>query len=132
MRLLKFSMKSSVGTLPKRDLYASFRFQIIIGTASWIGIVRILSKFGSTAIAGNTIGIRIIIFALLPSWGMANAAATMVGQGLGAGKPERAERAVWIAGVYNMVFLGMVGLAFILFAERIVSVFTSERQVAVY
>src|SRR5207253_505713 len=91
-------------------------FQIVIGTTSWIGLVRILSRYGSTAIAGNTIGIRIIIFALLPSWGMANAAATMVGQGLGARKPERAERAAWMAGFYNMIFLGVLGLIFILFA----------------
>ena len=107
-------------------------FQIMIGTTSWLGLIRILSTFGSAAIAGNTIGIRIIMFALLPSWGLGNAAATMVGQGLGAGKPERAERAAWLAAFYNMIFLGLVGLAFILFAERIVSVFTSERQVAVY
>lgn len=107
-------------------------FQIIIGTASWIGIVRILSKFGSTAIAGNTIGIRIIIFALLPSWGMANAAATMVGQGLGARKPERAERAAWMAGFYNMIFLGVIGLTFILFAEPIASIFTYDPAVLSY
>jgi putative MATE family efflux protein len=99
-------------------------FQVFIGMASWVGLVRILSGFGDAALAGNTIGIRIIMFALLPSWGMANAAATMVGQALGAGKPERAERAVWLAGFYNMCFLGMIGLMFVLFADQIVSVFT--------
>jgi MATE family, multidrug efflux pump len=107
-------------------------FQIIIGTTSWLGLMRILSTFGSSAIAGNTIGLRIIMFALLPSWGLGNAAATMVGQGLGARKPERAERAAWIAAFYNMIFLGVVGLSFVIFAERIVHVFTSEAEVAGY
>jgi putative MATE family efflux protein len=107
-------------------------FQIMIGTTSWLGLMRILSSFGSTAIAGNTIGLRIIMFALLPSWGLGNAAATMVGQGLGAGKPERAERAAWLAAFYNMIFLGMVGLSFIFFAERIVHIFTNEPEVAAY
>jgi len=107
-------------------------FQIIIGTTSWLGLVKILSKYGSTAIAGNTIGIRIILFALLPSWGMANAAATMVGQALGAGKPERAEKAAWMAGFYNMIFLGLIGLTFIVFAEPIAGVFTREPVVLGY
>jgi putative MATE family efflux protein len=107
-------------------------FQIIISTTSWIGLVRILSRYGSTAIAGNTIGIRIIIFALLPSWGVANAAATMVGQGLGARKPERAERAAWMAGFYNMIFLGVIGLTFILFAESIAGIFTRDTAVLSY
>jgi putative MATE family efflux protein len=107
-------------------------FQIIIGTTSWLGLMRILSSFGSAAIAGNTIGARLIMFALLPSWGLGNAAATMVGQGLGAGKPERAERAAWMAAFFNMIFLGCIGLVFILFAERIVGLFTQEAEVALY
>jgi putative MATE family efflux protein len=107
-------------------------FQIMVGSTSWLGLMRILSSFGSTALAGNTIGIRIVMFALLPSWGIGNAAATMVGQGLGAGKPERAERAVWMAAFYNMIFLGLTGLAFIIFAEPIVSVFTQEADLARY
>jgi Na+-driven multidrug efflux pump len=72
---------------------------------------------------------RIMIFALLPSWGMANAAATMVGQNLGAKKPDRAEQAVWRAGIYNMIFLGLVALVFIIFAEPILRVFTGDPQV---
>jgi putative MATE family efflux protein len=99
-------------------------FQVFIGMASWIGLVRILAGFGDAALAGNTIGLRIIMFALLPSWGMSNAAATMVGQALGAGKPERAEKAVWQAAFYNMCFLGAIGLLFVVFAEQIVGVFT--------
>ncbi|HSE16081.1 MAG TPA: MATE family efflux transporter, partial [Pyrinomonadaceae bacterium] len=82
-------------------LSATGTFQVFIGMASWIGLVRIISSFGSNAVAGYTFGIRVILFALLPSWGMANAAATMVGQALGAKDPERAERAVWKAGFYN-------------------------------
>ena len=99
-------------------------FQVFIGMASWIGLVRIISGFGSAAVAGNTIGMRVIMFALLPSWGLSNAAATLVGQSLGAKKPERAEAAVWRAGLYNMCFLGAVGLCFVLFADPIAGFFT--------
>jgi len=113
-------------------LSASGTFQVFIGMASWIGLVRIISSFGSDAVAGYTCGIRVILFALLPSWGMSNAAATMVGQALGAKNPERAERAVWRAGFYNMIFLGVVGLIFILFAPYIIWLFTDEPIPAKY
>jgi len=105
-------------------LSATGTFQVFVGMASWIVLVRIIARFGSAAVAGNTIGLRVIMFALLPSWGMSNAAATLVGQSLGAGKPERAEKAVWRAGLYNVCFLGIIGLLFVVFAGPIVSVFT--------
>ncbi len=113
-------------------LSATGTFQVFIGMASWIGLVRIISSFGSNAVAGYTFGIRVILFALLPSWGMANAAATMVGQALGAKNPERAERAVWKAGFYNMIFLGVIGLIFIFFAPQIIWFYTDDPDVAQY
>jgi putative MATE family efflux protein len=113
-------------------LSASGTLQVFIGMASWIGLLRILSHFGSDALAGYTIGIRIILFALLPSWGMSNAAATMVGQALGAKKPERAERAVWLSGFYNMCFLCGVGFIFELFAGPLVRLFTSDPEIGLY
>ena len=113
-------------------LSGSGALQSIIGMASWIGLVRIVATFGSQALAGYTIGIRIVIFALLPSWGMSNAAATMVGQALGARDPDRAERAVWRACLYNLVFLSAIGLAFVVFAAPIVSAFTSDPAVLRY
>jgi putative MATE family efflux protein len=113
-------------------LSATGTFQVFIGMASWIGLVRIISSFGSNAVAGYTFGIRVILFALLPSWGMANAAATMVGQALGAKNPERAEQAVWKAGFYNMIFLGIVGLLFIFFAPQIIWFYTDDPNVAQY
>src|SRR5881628_1116212 len=107
-------------------LSGSATFQFLVGTASYIGLTRIVSTFGSAALAGYTIAIRILIFALLPSFGLASAAATMVGQSLGAGKPERAERAAWLAGGYNMAVLGTVGVLFILLAGPIVGLFTHD------
>jgi putative MATE family efflux protein len=123
--------------VPDRQVMASMlrlstagMLQNFVATASWMGLIRILTGFGSAAVAGNTIGIRIIMFALLPSFGVSNAAATLVGQNLGARRPDRAEEAVWRAGLYNTVFLSSVGLMFLFMAPTLVGIFTSDPTVA--
>jgi putative MATE family efflux protein len=104
--------------------------QILVDTTSWVVLVRVIATFGSPAVAGYTIGIRTVLFAILPSWGLSNAAATMVGQSLGAGKPDRAEQAVWTAGWYNMIFLGVIGALFVGLAPEIVAIYTSDPVIA--
>jgi putative MATE family efflux protein len=107
-------------------LSASAILQMLISTTSWVGLVRVLSVFGSSVLAGYTIGLRVIVFALLPSWGLSNAAATLVGQNLGAKKPDRAEQSVWMAARYNMWVLGVIGLLFVAFAGPIIRFFTDD------
>jgi len=101
-------------------------FQALIGSASYVGLVRIMSRFGDEALAGFVVSIRILIFALLPSWGLGNASATMVGQALGSRQPGRAEKAVWLAAGYDCAVLSLVGLLFGLFAHPLVSLFTKN------
>lgn len=103
--------------------------QMLIGSASWIFLMRLMSEFGSAPLAGYFIAIRIIVFAILPAWGMANASATLVGQNLGAGLHERAETSVWRAGFMNMVFLGLITVVFFSMAEFILSFFSHDPEV---
>jgi putative MATE family efflux protein len=130
IRILRHQIRLDLGVL-LRLLRVSLTgiLQFAIAHTSWIGLVRIVSIFGSAALAGYTIAIRIVIFVLLPSWGLSNAAATLVGQNLGAKQPERAATSVWRTGFYNMLFLGGIGLVFMLFAEPVVRLFTQDPQV---
>ena len=105
-------------------------FQVLVGSLSWILLVRFMAVFGSAAMAGYTIAVRMVMFAMLPAWGLGNAAATMVGQALGAGNPDRAEKAVWKAARFNVAFLGLMGLLFGLFAPEVVSAFTADVAVS--
>ena len=106
--------------------------QFVIATSSYIVLMLVISGYGSAAVAGYTIGMRIMMFTFLPAWGLSNAAATLVGQNLGARHPDRAERSVWVATKYNVIFLGAVAVALVVFPEALVRIFTSEPDVLVY
>lgn len=103
--------------------------QFLIGTSSWVFLMRIMSEFGSEVLAGYTIAIRVMMFTFMPAWGMSNAAATLVGQNLGAKQPERAEQSVWKTGKYCAIFMGLVSLAYLFFAPQIIGWFTEEPSV---
>ena len=103
--------------------------QFLIGTSSWVFLMRIMSEFGSEVLAGYTIAIRVMMFTLMPAWGMSNAAATLVGQNLGAKQPDRAEDSVWKTGKYTAVFMALVSIAYLLFAKTIIGWFTNETEV---
>ncbi len=103
--------------------------QFLIGTSSWVFLMRIMADFGSEVLAGYTIAIRVMMFTLMPAWGMSNAAATLVGQNLGAGEPQRAEDSVWKTGKYTAIFMGVVSVIYLLFARNIVGWFSDEIEV---
>ncbi|MBT8243867.1 MAG: MATE family efflux transporter [Winogradskyella sp.] len=103
--------------------------QFLIGTSSWVFLMRIMSEFGSEVLAGYTIAIRVMMFTLMPAWGLSNAAATLVGQNLGAKKPERAEQSVWKTGKYSAFFMGVVSIVYLLFAPQIIQLFSNEVEV---
>jgi putative MATE family efflux protein len=107
-------------------------FQLLISTTSWVGLFKILALFGSAALAGYTIAIRIVIFALMPAWGLANAGATLVGQNLGAQKPERAEAAVKIAVKLDVMVLTLIGIGFVLCAHPLIRLFTQDPDVVAF
>ena len=102
---------------------------MIVAMTSWIFLMRILAEIGSEAVAGATIAIRIMMFTLMPAWGLSNAAATLVGQNLGAGHPERAESAVWKTGFYNMIFLIAVSVVYFFNNEWLMTLFTDDPRV---
>ncbi len=106
--------------------------QFVIATTAWVFLMRIVAPFGSDAVAGYTIAVRVIMFTILPAWGMGNAAATLVGQNLGAGQPERAAKSAWMAARYNVIFMVLVSFVFIVFAPNIMQVFTTEQTVIDY
>ena len=103
--------------------------QMIIAMTSWIFLMRILSDIGSEAVAGATITLRLMMFTLMPAWGLSNAAATLVGQNLGANMPERAEQSVWKIGFYNMIFLVLVSFVYFFYNESLVGLFTDDQRV---
>jgi Na+-driven multidrug efflux pump len=103
--------------------------QMLVAMTSWIFVMRILAEIGSEAVAGSTIALRIMMFTLMPAWGLSNAAATLVGQNLGAGHPERAESAVWKTGFYNMIFLVLVSIVYFFMSESLMGLFTKDREV---
>ncbi len=106
--------------------------QYIVATSSWIVLMRIMAEYGSAVVAGYTIAIRIVIFALLPALGISNAASTLVGQNLGAGNPDRAERSVWITGKATMLLMAVIGFILVIWAGSFISLFTNDTAIIAY
>ena len=106
--------------------------QFVIATSSYMGLMLVISGYGSAAIAGYTIAMRIMMFMFLPAWGLSSAAATLVGQNLGARAPERAESSVWVATKYNTIFLSAVAIVLVVFPATLVGLFTTEPDVLGY
>ena len=102
--------------------------QLLVSQASYIGLIRILAGYGTAVLAGYVVAIRVVIFIIMPAWGLSNAAATLVGQNLGARKPERAERAVYVTGVWNMLFMAVITVLFVTFASEIIAPFIAEPE----
>ena len=119
LKIIKRLLKLSMGGIS----------QNLISTASWVGLYRIMTEFGDNVVAGYTVAIRIVIFSLLPAWGLSNAASTMVGQSLGAKKADRAEKSVWTISVVNMIFLLVIGIIFYFASGSIVSIITPVEQI---
>lgn len=128
-RHLRIDMRVMLGLL---RVSAGGVLQFVIATSSYIVLMRIIAAYGSAAVAGYTIALRIMMFTFLPAWGLSNAAATLVGQNLGAKQPDRAERCVWVATQYNVIFLVSVALVGIVFAEGLVGIFTADPEVLGY
>jgi putative MATE family efflux protein len=130
LRVLRRHVVVEFGTMRRLlALSGNATFQVLVGSLSWMVLIRLMASFGSAAMAGYTIAVRMVMFAMLPAWGLGNAAATMVGQALGARNPDRAEAAVWQAARYNVAFLGIVGAIFAIFTNPIVSAFTTDPAV---
>lgn len=131
MKVTRAELRFELGVITKLlRLSAGGVGQMLISTASYVALIRILASFGSDVLAGYVVSIRIVIFVILPSWGLSNAAATLVGQNLGAQKPERAERAVWLTGMWNTAFMAVVTVVFVWLAPEIIHIFTTDPKVA--
>ena len=106
--------------------------QFLVGTASWVFLMQLVSSFGSEAVAGYTIAVRVVMFTILPAWGLSNAAATLVGQNLGAGLMDRAETTVWYIVKYNSMYMGLVSVLILLFTQPIILIFVDNEIVVNY
>jgi putative MATE family efflux protein len=129
LQILKENIQIQFSTIVKiLGISAGGMGQFLIDSASWILLTRILAEYGGAVLAGYTIAFRVILFTILPSWGLSGAAATLVGQNLGANNPERAESAVWITAKYNVIFLGFITILFLVFGQQIASIFSNQKE----